>query len=134
MRIKRFKNILKENLEFENGCHLYDDWGDKDLLNRLKNTVNYDFSRIENIIDEQILIIEKCFGRNKIKTKDSITISNKFPLLITNFSIKALDDNYFYVNVVINFINLHILCDDTYGLENLGEFVVKTLKDIGYRL
>jgi hypothetical protein len=118
MRVKKFN----ESDELDLGCKIIES---EEYSNRIKTAINFDFKKINPILLKNHLSIQEYFFKKYSlvylpQDYNYFTFQKSF-----NISVLPLRDNYFIVHLIISDESLKILCDDTFGLENLPEFLIK---------
>jgi hypothetical protein len=127
MRVKKFNESDKLDL----GCKIIES---EEYSRRVETVINFDFKKINPILLKNHLSIQEYFFK-KYSLVYSPQNYNYFSFQKGfHISVLPLRDNYFIVHLITNkFIgrtsisdeSLKILCDDTFGLENLPEFLIK---------
>ena len=118
MRVKKFN----ESDELDLGCKIMEA---EEYSRRVETAINFDFKKINPILLKNHLSIQEyLFKKYSLvylpQNYNYFTFQKSF-----NISVLALQDKYFIVHLIISDESLKILCDDTFGLENLPEFLIK---------
>jgi hypothetical protein len=118
MRVKKFNESDKLDL----GCKIIES---EEYSRRVETAINFDFKKINPILLKNHLSIQEyLFKKYSLvyspQNYNYLTFQKSF-----HISVLPLRDNYFIVHLIISDESLKILCDDTFGLENLPEFLIK---------
>jgi hypothetical protein len=118
MRVKKFNESDKLDL----GCKIMEA---EEYSRRVETAINFDFKKINPILLKNHLSIQEyLFKKYSLvyspQNYNYLTFQKSF-----HISVLPLQDNYFIVHIIISDESLKILCDDTFGLENLPEFLIK---------